>query len=302
MASRISQRERVREIARGVFYLARGTKLAVQAGYLFPKGSRLPTAEAPGGSTERRLDRPGRLRETDAFTHTFHRLPVPGLTRPVRILHLSDIHLRRLTPWVERLAAHLSGFRPDLLVLTGDVVTRHWTRECVDHLLGALPPAPLGRFASMGNWEHMGGADPTIWRPVLADHGVELMINRWTDLGPLALSATDDLMRGRPDVDASLDDIPAGHPTVVLSHSPALFPKLVRPGVRLVLSGHAHGGQIRLPRAGSFFVPTGCDDYIAGWYREGDSHLFVSRGLGWSLAPVRLNCPPEIAEIELLPA
>jgi len=302
MAKRLSRRERLREVALGARHLARGTYLAMKIGYLFPRGSRIPAVEAPGGSRERRLDEVGRLREVGAFTHSFHRLSVPGLQRPIRILQLSDLHLRRRSRWVERLAEHAAGFRPDLLVLTGDVITIYWERECVEYLLRALPPAPLGRFACMGNWEHTGGAPVDAWRPLLAAHGVHLLYNEWTDLGPLALAATDDLMRGRPDIDAALSGIPLRQPTVVLSHSPALFPQLARPGVHLVLSGHAHGGQIRLPRAGSFFVPIGCDDYIAGWYREGDSHLFVSRGLGWSLAPVRWNCPPEIAEIELLPA
>lgn len=236
------------------------------------------------------------------FTETVHRLAVPGLSRPVEILHLTDVHLREHTPWVDDLAARLRSLSPDLVAITGDVVTRGWTRDAVDRFLEAVPEAPLGRWAVMGNWEYWAEAPPPLWREVLRDHGVRLLMDEWAEAGPLVVAGTDDQLAGEPDPHGALGGRPAGRPTLVLTHSPAYFPQLVAPDVPLVLAGHSHGGQVRLPLLGAFWVPRGTDAYIAGWYREEQSHLFVSRGIGWSIAPVRLWCPPELARIQLLPA
>ncbi len=68
-----------------------------------------------------------------------------------------------------------------------------------------------------------------------------------------------------------------------------------------MLSGHSHGGQFRLPGVGALFVPRATGAYVAGWYEQDGTHLFVNRGIGWSIAPLRLWCPPELAEIQLVP-
>ena len=294
--------ERIRNLLRGSVYLVRGTIKAVQIGHLFPAGSRRAPGPAPGGTTETPLNT--RRREINRFTHSVHSLPLAGLDRPLSLLHLSDAHVRGVGPWLRDLAGHLRPMRPDAVLLTGDMVTKHWTEEAARALLEALPPAPLGRFAVMGNWEHWAGADPESWGRLLAEYDVRLLMNEAVDLGPIGLAGTDDLLAGPVSSEtmaSTLAALPAGKPGVVMSHSPAAFP-LLSGGADLVLSGHAHGGQIRVPLAGSFFVPRGTDDYVAGWFREGDAHLFVSRGIGWSLAPLRWRCPPEIAEIRLTPA
>ena len=146
----------------------------------------------------------------------------------------------------------------------------------------------------MGNWEHWAGADPEYWGGLLSEYGIQLLMNEAVDLGPIGLAGTDDYLAGPVSPEqmaATVAALPAGKPGVVLSHSPDAFDQLVGPAVDLVLSGHAHGGQIRVPKAGSFFVPRGTGDYVAGWFRDGHSHLFVCRGIGWSLAPVRWRCP-----------
>ena len=91
-------------------------------------------------------------------------------------------------------------------------------------------------------------------------------------------------------------------PYIALSHSPAFFSQLCIDPIRLVLSGHAHGGQMRLPFLKALWVPKGTDHYVSGWFHQNKQHLFVSRGLGWSVAPLRLFCPPEAAYIDLIPS
>lgn len=278
---------------------------SVRRGDLFPAAGRRPLGVAPGGSSES-TPRGGPWRrareEVGWFTTSHHTLPVAGLAEPVLLLHLSDVHLREDAPWVEELAVHLRALRPDLICITGDVVTRGWEVAAAARLLDALPPTRLGAWASMGNWEYWADARPDRWRPLLAEHGVHLLLDEWVDLGPLILAGTDDMLAGDPDLRAALGGRAPGQPTVVLSHSPALFPKLVGPDVGLVLSGHSHGGQVRLPLLGAAWVPRGTGPYVAGWYEESGSALFVSRGIGWSIAPLRMWCPPELALIQLVPA
>lgn len=259
---------------------------------------------APGGTVEEapKGDLLSRLRgEPSWFSHAVHTLPFPGLSAPLRLLQLTDVHIRKDGPWLQALCELLAPLETDLLLLTGDIVTRGWKREAAGRFLRALPKARLGSFAIMGNWEYWGGAQREPWRDFLAEHGVRLLQNEATRVGELGLAGIDDLLAGEPDLDKAIAELPPGLPAVVLTHSPALFPLLARPPVRLVLSGHTHAGQVRIPGLGAPFLPLGTGPYVGGWYRERGVDLFVGRGVGWSIAPVRLWCPPELAEIRLVP-
>lgn len=289
---------------RNALRFARGISKAVDRGHSFTRYSRAPMAEAPGGShhPERRASIPRRLRqEFGWFEHSVHVLPTAGLSEPLRLLHLSDVHVRAPSDWLQALCAELPAYEADLILLTGDIVTRGWSEAAAGAFLDALPQARLGRFAVMGNWEYWGGADPEPWGRFLEAHGVRLLQNEGVDLGPIALAGVDDLLAGEPDPDAALAGLPDDKPTIVMAHSPAIFPALARPPVRLVLSGHSHAGQLRIPLLGAPFLPLGTGPYVGGWFQERGVQLFVSRGIGWSIAPVRLHCPPELAEIRLMP-
>lgn len=284
-------------------WLARITWAAAQKGTMFPADSRRRPELAPGGTTRRVVAGGllGRALELERVDLVEHRLAVPELDRPLTLLQLSDVHLRQADHRLDRIVAALDGLRPDLVVLTGDIVTRGWTEAAVATLLEALPDAPLGTYAVMGNWEHWGDAAPEVWGPLLERHGVRLLMDEVVDLGGLSLAGTDDFYAGEPDATAVLRRLD-GRPAVVLSHSPGLFPALAKDRVRLVLSGHTHGGQVILPLLGAFFVPKGSGRFVAGWYRSGEAWLYVSVGVGWSLAPFRRGCPPELVLHHLAPA
>lgn len=285
----------------------RALSRSVRRGDTFPRAGRVPPRDAPGG-TRRTSSRSGRwsLNELDVIETSEHIVPVAGLPRPVRVLHLSDVHLRAcdasLEPLADAITAAAAAQRPDLIALTGDIVTRGYTKEAVDRFLGALPDAPLGKWAVMGNWEYWGGAPRDVWEPHLRRHGVTLLHDRSVILDGLRLVGTDDALAGKPDLDAAFAEVGDDLPALLLTHSPALFPRLVRPAVRVVLAGHTHGGQVRIPGLGPFFLPRGSGDYPWGWYEREGTWMFVSRGLGWSVAPLRWRAPPEIAIIDLLPA
>ncbi len=280
------------------FRYVRGVSRGVRRGDTFPAAGRVPARDAPGGTT-RTVRRHGRA-ELDHIEISEHVVPVPGLAREVSVLHLTDVHLRKRDAWVDRVADAVAAERPDLVALTGDVVTRGWEADAVDRFLGALPDAPLGRWAVMGNWEYWGGAPRELWEPILTRHRVELLHDRVVPLDDLDLAGTDDLLSGDPDVDGVFAAM-RGRPTLLLTHSPGIFPRIAKRPVSVVLAGHTHGGQVRIPLLGPFFLPRGSGVYPWGWYEMDGVWMFVSRGLGWSVAPVRWRAAPEIARIRLVP-
>lgn len=272
--------------------MLRGMVRGFRRGRAFPAEGRRPVQAAPGGTTSEPLGR---------FVLRRHRVAIPGLAEAVSVLQISDAHVRHPTRTLARVCDDLAGLRPDLVVLTGDITAREAQPAAVHELLAHLPAARLGRFAIMGNWEYWAGFPPQRWGPLLARHGVCLLRDEAVRVGPITLVGTDDHVAAEPDVEAALDRADGEGPIVCLTHSPGLFPRIARPSVPLVLAGHTHGGQVRLPGLGAAWLPFGSGPYVAGFYEANGSLLYVSSGLGWSMAPLRVRCPPEIAWLDLVP-
>lgn len=235
---------------------------------------------------------------------THHAAPLgdtPG-GRPIRLLHLSDLHFREDARWERSVVEALAGVGCDLLVITGDLVHLGARPEEVGRLLTRLPPARLGRFVCPGNWDRWSLEDEGVLRRMIAPAGLRLLNNEAVVIEDgarrFALIGVDDLLSGAPDLEV-VRRAPAGLARVVLSHTPTLFPALAHAGATLVLSGHTHGGQIRLPGRGALWMPVGSGHYDAGWFTADGARLFVSRGIGMSVAPLRLLCRPEAALITL---
>lgn len=274
---------------------------ASKHGVFFPKShgpspAPLGSQESPTkGNIFRRL-----RNEVGWFRTSYHRCGIPGLQRKYTILHLTDIHIRDDNQWLQMLCREFNGLRPDIVAITGDITAKGWERKAVERFLQAIPQATLGRYAVLGNWEYWVVESLPDWERLLKSHNIQLLKESWVTHSDLTIAGTDDFLAGTSEPEKLISTLPS-KPTVVLSHSPALFPRLCKAPIDLVLSGHAHGGQIRPPLLGAFWVPRGTGQYVNGWYKGGNTNLFVSRGLGWSVAPLRLWCPPEIAWIELIP-
>ena len=135
--------------------------------------------------------RAGLLAESEASStgsRSAHSITIPGLSHPIRVLHLTDIHIRKTCPWLNELCAEISKEQPDLVVITGDVVTKGWTEQAVRQFFDALPPARLGHFAVMGNWEHWS-AHLTGGRQSVR---TRMNCNRWVEREGIAIAGTDD--------------------------------------------------------------------------------------------------------------
>lgn len=174
--------------------------------------------------------------------------------------------------------------------------------EVLRSMLRSLPHPRLGLYLSPGNWEYWAGLKGESLERLAQETGITLLIDRAVALeGGLTLAGADSELGGTPDVKGLLASLPSEGATVVLSHCPSLFPKLDRKPVQLVLSGHTHGGQLRLPGLGALWLPAGSDRFDQGWFQGEQARLFVHRGFGTSLARLRFGCRPEAALLELEP-
>lgn len=225
--------------------------------------------------------------------------------RRVRVVQLSDIHsgLYMSREEMRRYAEQVNALRPDVFALTGDYISNsmRFLPPCLEEMAGVS--ARYGRFATLGNHEHWYGQLEEL-QAIFGRHGIPLLQNSHqvirTPEGPFAVAGIDDLRSGAPDLPAALRGIAPGIPTILLSHRPEIFPQAAAGGIALTLSGHYHGGQIKLSLpGGDISLAHLRTPYPEGLYRINDSHLYVSRGIGTTFTPVRLNAPPEVTLLHL---
>lgn len=222
----------------------------------------------------------------------------------LRIVHLTDIHHSLFTALerVER-AVHLSNrLRADLVALTGDYVTMSpdyvWP---VAEALGKLR-ARLGVFAVLGNHDFQVDADE-VTRALRAFH-VRVLRNSSQPVrrgaATLWIAGIDDIWYGADDLSAALECIPPGDPKILLCHNPVGIRRAAAHGVDFMLSGHTHGGQVRLPLVGGVYGRSKFGErFVDGWNQFRRTQIYVSRGIGKVLVPVRVGCPAEIACLRL---
>jgi len=222
----------------------------------------------------------------------------------LRIVLMADFHLFPFTSaeLVKKAVYEASALKPDLALFGGDFV--YSEAEAAYELSPILAQlnAKLGSFAVLGNHDHVKGA--AIVQDALRQSGIELLNNRGVTLsvGPCGfyLAGVDSMAAGTPDVRAAFVAHRSEASSLVLAHEPDTIDYYSQHvPIDLQLSGHSHGGQIRLPGVGPIILPPWGRRYPRGLYQVQDSQLFTSQGIGMVDLPVRINCPPEIAEITL---
>ncbi len=241
-------------------------------------------------------------RSTLEVTH--HEVVVPHLPahlNGLRLVHLSDLH--RGSPGSEAIIAEAvsraNALEPDITVITGDFVDHSPSDVLPVVRLAAGLRARLGVIAILGNHDYY--ADATLLASALDAAGITVLINRSIEAAPgLWIAGVDDLLEGRPDLEATLDAIPGGAATVLLAHHPNVLDEAAPLRDVLMLSGHTHGGQFRV----GFPTPAMIcrlylqTRYVHGWYSRGGSKCYVSRGIGTAggrLLGRRIRCRPEVA-------
>ncbi|HXJ97168.1 MAG TPA: metallophosphoesterase [Terriglobia bacterium] len=230
-----------------------------------------------------------------------HRLPAPF--EGLKIVHLTDIHHSLFTPLeqVERVVQLANRLEPDLVALTGDYVTLSPAYIApVARALGKLR-ARRGVFAVLGNHDFQVDADQVT--RALRCHRIRVLRNSRHPIRAggktLWMIGVDDLWWNSDDLPAALESVPARDAKILLCHNPLGVWQASARGVDLVLSGHTHGGQVRLPGIRSLYRSKLGERFVEGWNRLKGTQIYVSRGIGKVVVPIRVACPAEIACLHL---
>lgn len=218
-----------------------------------------------------------------------------------RLVHLSDIHHSPFTSLehISRVVEASNLLKPDMFVLTGDYVS-HETEYIapVAEVLAKLE-AEHGIYACLGNHDHW--TDAGLVTHLFRGEGINLLINegfRFEARGTkFWLAGVDDLMVGKTDVRAALDGSTEDEFKLLLAHNPQIVRRAARYNVDLMLSGHTHGGQVKLRDEEKRILPR--RRLSSGLHRRQNTQVYITRGIGTVVVPIRYQCPPEISVIEL---
>ncbi len=260
------------------------------------------------------IDRPYAFQLDHFLTVSEADIPLAGLPPALdglTVMLITDIHTG---PFLSEQALlrtfrRLMRLEPDVILLGGDLTTSHVADFTSCGKAFAALDAPMGVYAVLGNHDHYTEDPPRLGQAIEAS-GIRLLQNQAVALErnnqSVLLAGIDDLNAGTPDLDAALAEATAlrsaesraGSPVLLLSHNPDIFFEAADKGVSLVLSGHTHGGQIRLPGL-PVLVRMSRYHLDQGRYSTSDAELIVSRGLGASGLPLRIGCSPEVGLFRL---
>jgi len=250
---------------------------------------------------------------------TFLEMPLPGLSpvfEGMRVVQISDIHMDEFTEafFLRHVVDTVNTLKPEIVLLTGDFVSegpasRRFARgaawQCAELLDGLDCRA---RYAILGNHDVLVGK--YVVQQALSSHGVTVLDNDYVPIerggARWWLAGVDDPLAGNPQPESAIPESirhKSGEPVVLMCHGPdyadALIQQAAGQAVHLMLSGHTHGGQVKLPFLTRLKLPIMGRKYVEGRFTVGSMQLYVNRGIGTVGIPFRLACPPEITLITL---
>ena len=232
-------------------------------------------------------------------------IKLKGLTKPIRVAHLSDFHYGKfikeadLEKWIDAVLKE----KPELVLITGDLIDSSTTE--LAGLIRQLKRLRVthGVWAIWGNHDYKshGNLQSNLLKE-LNSIGVNVLVNQGTIIrDDIYLVGTDDLYNGRPDINLALTNRPDNTLCFHMTHNPDYL--FNTPGsVDFSFCGHTHGGQVRLPLIGAPYIPSAYGDKFIGGIVADPVNAFVSKGLGFTALPIRLNARAEIVILDFLPS
>jgi len=240
-----------------------------------------------------------------------HRIPVPRLPPAFTgwtLVHLSDLHHGALVPLslMRYVVNKTNELTKDAVVCTGDYVHERGATGQIDAVWPILSglTAPGGVYSILGNHDHWADTERSLhWLERSGQNLRHRAVPIERDGQRFWLAGAGDLWEDHMGLDALLADVPPGECRIMLAHNPDTADSDYSTPVDLFLSGHTHGGQVRLPGGRAPVLPVENKAYTSGLvHSPRGTPLFISRGIGWAVYPVRFNCLPEIAVLQLVPA
>lgn len=235
----------------------------------------------------------------------FSHKDIPVGFQDFRIVQFSDTHLGFQYDLIQlkEVVNKINSLTPDILFFTGDLMDAPNEYDKIDEIVPVLQKlkAPFGKFAVYGNHDH-GGYGSDIYKEVMENAGFKLLINEASEVKLLNnehfyIVGIDDAMLGNPDIEKALEAVPNDSFKLLLSHAPDLADDAEPYNIQLQLSGHSHGGQVKIPFIGALVKPPFAEKYYEGLYAIGENNdltLYVNRGLGTTRLPFRFLSKPEI--------
>lgn len=239
----------------------------------------------------------------------FHRDIPAGFNR-FKIVLFSDTHIgfHFELQHLEQIIGRINSLNPDLILFAGDLMDEPDKCEHAAKIISILEKlsAPFGKFAVFGNHDH-GGYGTNLYKNIMKSSGFQLLINQASEISlpdneRIYIAGIDEPMLGKPDLTTALNAVPDSSFKILLSHAPDLADYAVNYNVQLQLSGHSHGGQVKLPLVGPLVKPPFARKYYEGLYTIENGkglYLYVNRGIGTTRLPFRFLCRPEITVLTL---
>ncbi len=232
-------------------------------------------------------------------------VPVPRLPASFdgfRIVHLTDLHHGFLVPerYIGGVIDRANRIHRDLTVCTGDYVQEGLSQmDRVFPQLGRLH-APKGVFSTLGNHDSWVGLEKALgWLEKIGQNLRHRAVPIRRNGERIWVGGAGDLNEDVVGIDTAFAGTPPDDCKIALAHTPDTADVPFNTRIDLMISGHTHGGQVIVPFYGPPILPVRNKRYASGFIRTRRMNLFISRGIGWAILPVRLNCPPEIAVLTL---
>lgn len=233
----------------------------------------------------------------------FHRLPqeFDGL----KVVQISDIHFGHYfdSAQLKELVHIVNSIQPDVICFTGDLIDEDTNGLSSSTSILSELKANHGKFAVLGNHDYWGNSVEVT--EILQLAGFQVLTNRSGQIinkgAKIRVAGVDDASNGNPDIEKALENVQEEEFILLLSHVPDYADISRNYPIDLQLSGHSHGGQVRIPYLGHIVTPHGAKKYVSGLYQVPDSNLmvYVNRGIGTTIFPIRFSCRPEITVFTL---
>ncbi|UQD56622.1 metallophosphoesterase [Flavobacterium sp. K5-23] len=223
----------------------------------------------------------------------------------IKIIQISDLHFDQLRYFHKSIAKKINSIKPDLIFITGDSVDQTEKIDALNEFLELVNPS-IQKYAITGNWEYWGNVDLTKLKNVFHKNNCELLINENRTISirdrEISIIGIDDFVGGNADFIKAIENLKHTETNIVLSHCPEHRDIITKQKgdleIDLVLSGHTHGGQITFLGIVPF-KPKGSGNYLKGWYKESEPKMYVSKGIGTSVLPIRFGARAEMVEMDI---